>query len=76
MKVLIENTYLSPNHTYLNIFENGDFFSPFSENYAFTRSVFESFSPVHLKTLKRWKYDSNPHRACVMLVVHQYIMYV
>ena len=42
--------YSGPVHTYRDIFENGDFFSPFSEKYASTRSVFESFSPVHTKT--------------------------
>ena len=26
--------------------------------------------PVHTKTLKRWKYDSIPHKACVILVVN------
>ena len=26
--------------------------------------------PVHTKTLKRWKYDSIPHRACVIRVVN------
>ena len=26
--------------------------------------------PVHTKTLKRWKYDSIPRRACVILVVN------
>ena len=31
---------------YLDIFENGEFCP-----YASTRSVFESFSPVHTKTL-------------------------
>ena len=34
--------------------------SPFSEKYAAARSVFESFSPVHTKTLERWKYASIP----------------
>ena len=48
------------------IFENGDF-SPFSKTYTSTRSVFESFSPVHTKTLKRWKYDIVPYRACAFL---------
>ena len=48
-----------PIHKYPNIFEN-----------ASTCGVFESFSPVHTKTLKRWKYDSIPHRACVMLAAY------
>ena len=47
-------------HTYPDIFENG-FFFPFSKKYPSTRSVFESFSPVHMKTLKRWKYDNMPY---------------
>ena len=43
------------------------FFLPFSENWASTRSVLESFSPIiHTKTLKRWKLDSNPYRACAV----------
>ena len=32
----------------------------FSRLYASTGSVFESFSPVHTKTLKRWKFDHKP----------------
>ena len=41
-------------------------FSSFSKKYASTRSVFESFSPVHTETLKRWKYDAslNEHASC------------
>ena len=59
---------LSPStHTNPDIFENGDFFLPFSENWASTRSVLESFSPIiHTKTLKRWKLDSNSYRACAV----------
>ena len=44
-----------------------EIFSPFSKTYASTRRVFESFSPFHTKMLKRWKYDSIPYWACVML---------
>ena len=44
----------------------------FSEKYASTRSVFESFSPFYTKTLKWLKYDSVPHWACVMLQVLMY----
>ena len=43
------------------IFLKTDIIFPFSKKYASTRSVFESFSPVHMKTLKRWKYDSMPY---------------
>ena len=58
-------------HTYPDIFENGLFPPPFSKKkYASTRCVFESFSPVHMKTLKWWKYREHPHRTCVMLVVY------
>ena len=32
-----------------------------------TRGVFELFSPVHSKLLKRWKHDTIPYWACVML---------
>ena len=60
-------------NTYPDIFEDGDFFSLFRNKVGkggggSPRSIFESFSPVHVKTLKRWKYDSIPYRACVMLV--------
>ena len=44
----------------------------FSEKYAFTSSVFESFSPFYTKTLKWLKYDSIPYWACVMLQVLMY----
>ena len=33
------------------------------------RSVFDSFTPVHMKKLKREKYDSIPYSACVILVM-------
>ena len=55
---------------YPDIFENGDFFLRFPKAKkinASTRGVFESFLPVHTKLLKRWKYDSMPYWACVML---------
>ena len=48
-------------HTYLDIFENGFFICRFQKKYPSTRSIFESFSPVHMKTLKRWKYDNMPY---------------
>ena len=51
-------------------FENEDFYSPFSKKHGSTRSIFKSFSPVHTKTLKRRKYYSIPHGACVMVVVY------
>ena len=34
--------------------------------YTSTRSVFELFLPIHMKTVKRWKYDSIPCRVWVM----------
>ena len=46
------------------------FFSSVFKKYASTRSVFKSFSPVHTKKLKRWKYQSIPFGACVMLEVY------
>ena len=60
-------------NTYPDIFEDGDFFLCLETRWGkggggSPRSIFESFSPVHIKTLKRWKYDSIPYRACVMLV--------
>ena len=46
-----------------------------SECMLSTRSVFKSFSPVHTRTLtKRWKYDSTPYRACVLLVFRDVCM--
>ena len=46
-----------------------------SECMLSTRSVFKSFSPFHTRTLrKRWKYDSTPYRACVLLVFHDVCM--
>ena len=59
-----------PVNTYPDIFENGDFFLRSKKKGGSSRSVFESFSPVQVKTLKGWKYDSIPYRACVMLVVY------
>ena len=52
-------------YTFPDIFENRDFFS-YSKTYASTRSVFESFSPVNTKTLRRWKGDSVPDRPCAV----------
>ena len=46
-----------------------EIFSVFKK-YAFRRRVFESLSPVHMKTLKRWKNDNIPYRACVILVAY------
>ena len=42
-------------HTYRGIFEKGEFCPPFLKKYASTRSVFESFSPAHAKTLNNVK---------------------
>ena len=36
-------------------FWNGDFFLRFAKKYTSTRSIFESFSPVHTKTLNNGK---------------------
>ena len=33
---------------------------------TYTRSVFELFLPIHMKTVKRWKYDSIPWRVWVL----------
>ena len=52
-------------HTYPDIFEHG-----VSKKYASTRGVFESFSPVHTKTQKRWKNDSIRSWTCIMLEVY------
>ena len=58
-------------HTYSDIFEKGDFFPCFQKKYASTRSVCESFSPVHTKTLKRRKYNRIPYEIYVMLEAHE-----
>ena len=58
---------------HLDFFENGDLFLRFDEkkkNYPSTLSVFESFSAIHTKTLKRRKDDRIPYGACVMLKEH------
>ena len=34
--------------------------------YTSTRRVFELFLPIHMKTVKRWKYDSIPYSVWVM----------
>ena len=61
-----------PVHKYPDIFVNSDFFSPSSKIYASAHSLFESFSheKENMKALKRWKYDSIPHEACVILVLY------
>ena len=51
MQTFAGSGVLGPLHMYLDIFENGEFFPPFSKNYASTSSVFESFLAVHTKTL-------------------------
>lgn len=52
---------------YPAIFENGVFFPPFAKKYASTRS--ESSNRSRLST-QRWKYDSSPHGACVILLIY------
>ena len=39
------------------------FFSPFSKKFASTRSVFESFSPVHTYTMNQFENDNLPNSA-------------
>ena len=76
MRTPLEELCLQIKVTSLDLFESSfphwkrRIFSPFSQKYACTRSVFESFSPVHTKTLKRWKYDTISYGTCVMLVVY------
>ena len=62
-------TFRPPPHV-PGYFENEDFYCPFSKKHGSTRSIFKSFLPVHTKTLKRRKYYSIPHGACVMVVVY------
>ena len=57
-------------HAYPEIFENGHFLKVnLSKNNAFTRSVLESFSPVHSKTVKQW-YDIWRHISVVFKNLH------
>ena len=56
--------------THIRIFFKTVTFFSVQKKGGSSRSVFESFSPVQVKTLKGWKYDSIPYRACVMLVVY------
>ena len=55
-------------YTYPDIFVNGDFFLRLQKIFAPAHSVFESFQ--NAKTLKRWKYDSTPYGACVILALY------
>ena len=56
---------------YLDIFETGDFLQPFSKIYGSTRSIFESFSPVHMKMLNNGNTIAPlTGHAWVMLVVN------
>ena len=55
-------------YTYTDILENGDVFFRYRK----------SFSPVHTKMLKQWKYDSIPYRACAawcMTVVFKNLLF-
>lgn len=49
-------------YTYPDVFETGDIFSSLFEKIR----VFQSFSPVHKKTLIRWKDSSVPYGACAV----------
>ena len=53
------------------------FLPPFSNKYATTRSIFESQSPVHTKTLKRWKYHSFiiEHALCQKYMMYDIIVF-
>ena len=64
------NTSIMAPSTHIRLFLKTDFFPSVFKKYASTRSVFKSFSPVHTKKLKRWKYQSIPFGACVMLEVY------
>ena len=63
--------FQSPSTLIRKVLKRRFFFPPFAKKYASTRSAFESFSPIHTKTMEiRLKYDSILHRACVMQVVN------
>ena len=63
---------LGPVQTHPDFFEKGDLLLRFQgkKNYPSRLSVFESFSAIHTKTLKRRKDDSIPYGARVMLAEH------
>ena len=71
----IGNQYqnFGPVNTYPDILKNRGFFpSVFKKQYSSTRSVFKSFSLLHMKRHKTMDfeiYDSILYRACIMLVV-------
>ena len=54
---------LGPFHTFLELFENGHFFLRFRRNASPHVAYSQSFSPVHTKTLKRWKFLQNPSQS-------------
>ena len=54
---------------YLDIFENGEFFLRFPKNTPPQVTYSNRLRPS-TRNAKQWKYDSIPHRACVMLVVN------
>ena len=47
-------------HVFGNVLKMKDFFSPFSKESTHSHVAYSNRSPVHTKTLKRWKYDSVP----------------
>ena len=52
-----------------------NFFSPFSKKFASTRSVFESFSPVHTYTINQFENDNLPNCAslthtCTLIMIY------
>ena len=57
------HTWLRPClHVSVFVWER-NFFSPFSKKFASTRSVFESFSPVHTYTTNQFENDNLPNCA-------------
>ena len=59
-----------PLHTYPDMFENGDFFPPFSKKKRIHSKRIGTVLARPYENANQWKYDSIPYGACVMLVVN------
>ena len=70
MRTFAGSGILGTLHTYLDIFENGEFFPPFSKKIRLQKwRIRIVFGRPH-ENAKQRKYDSIPHRACLMLVLN------
>ena len=70
MRTFAGSGVLGTLHTYLDIFENGEFFPPFSKKIRLQKwRIRIVFGRPH-ENAKQRKYDSIPHIACLMLVLN------